>query len=196
MRKTGLMLTESCHDLVADRKARRESGRFDAEQVDEVRDAVGGCVLDHEVAAGLAGADELGAHADFLMDGALVVTLPQTGSATDQAAMAARVALMIKDRWPEATVAVSTGRGVAHGMTAVGDVALAPAKSVSLLLRLLASSASFERVVWAVKFTRHDPDALHQTLSLLRTPPNYRLRALHLPSQGNESAHPERLRSC
>lgn len=66
---------------------------------------------------------ELGAHADFLMDGALVVTLPQTGSATDQAAMAARVALMIKDRWPEATVAVSTGRGVAHGMTAVGDVA-------------------------------------------------------------------------
>ena len=66
---------------------------------------------------------ELGARADFLMDGALVVTLPQTGSATDQAAMAARVALMIKDRWAEASVAVSTGRGVAQGVTTVGDVA-------------------------------------------------------------------------
>ena len=65
----------------------------------------------------------LGAHAEFLLDGALVATLPQTGSATDQAAMAARVALLIKDRWPEAGVAVSTGLGAAPGSVPIGEIA-------------------------------------------------------------------------
>ena len=65
----------------------------------------------------------LAARAEFLVDGALVATLPQLGSATDQAALAARVALLIKERWPEAVVVVSTGRGAAQGATAVGEVA-------------------------------------------------------------------------
>lgn len=65
----------------------------------------------------------LGAKAEYLVDGALIATMPQTGSAQDHAVMAARVALLIKERWPEATVAVTTGRGRAQGTTAVGDVA-------------------------------------------------------------------------
>lgn len=65
----------------------------------------------------------LGARAEYLIDGTLVATMPQTGSAQDQATMAARVALLIKERWPEATVAVTTGRGRAQGSTAVGEVA-------------------------------------------------------------------------
>jgi eukaryotic-like serine/threonine-protein kinase len=42
----------------------------------------------------------LGVQADFLVDGSLVVTVPATGSATDQAVHAARVALLVKERWP------------------------------------------------------------------------------------------------
>ncbi len=95
----------------------------------------------------LAAVRELGARAEFLMDGALVVTLPQTGSATDQAAMAARVALMIKDRWPEAGVAVSTGRGASQGLTTVGDVA---DRAARLLQRRTggATAASTPSGVW------------------------------------------------
>lgn len=65
----------------------------------------------------------MGARAEFLQGGMLVVTVPQTGSATDQAAAAARAALLIKERWPAAEVAVATGRGAAQGLTAGGEVA-------------------------------------------------------------------------
>jgi len=65
----------------------------------------------------------LGAKAEYLVDGALIATMPQTGSAQDQAVMAARVALLIKERWPEATAVITTGHGRALGTTAVGDVA-------------------------------------------------------------------------
>ena len=65
----------------------------------------------------------LGARADYLVDGALIVTTPQTGSARDQVAMAARIALLIKDRWAEASVSVATGRGATQGAIPVGEVA-------------------------------------------------------------------------
>ncbi|MCY0995476.1 protein kinase [Nannocystis sp. ILAH1] len=64
----------------------------------------------------------LGVSADVLGDGALVVVAPPTESATDQATRAARAALLIKERWPTATVAMATGRGALDGRTAVGEV--------------------------------------------------------------------------
>ncbi|HZF47557.1 MAG TPA: protein kinase [Polyangiaceae bacterium] len=54
---------------------------------------------------------ELGAQADILLNGALVITVPQLPSAQDQAAQAARLASLVKDHWPEAQVAVVTGKG-------------------------------------------------------------------------------------
>lgn len=59
---------------------------------------------------------------DFLADGTLVVTVPPLGSAQDQATVAARAALLIKERWTEAVVSMATGRGIVRGRTAVGEV--------------------------------------------------------------------------
>ena len=53
----------------------------------------------------------LGAQADLLLGGALVVTVPQLASAKDQAEVAAHCAAKVKERWPEAQVVVVTGRG-------------------------------------------------------------------------------------
>lgn len=53
----------------------------------------------------------MGVQADLLLGGALVVTVAQLPSARDQAASAARLATLIKERWPEAHVVVVTGRG-------------------------------------------------------------------------------------
>jgi tetratricopeptide (TPR) repeat protein len=66
---------------------------------------------------------KLGVRADFLVDGSLVVIVPSTASVTDQVAKAARVALVIKSRWPGAEVALATGRGMTRGTTTVGEVA-------------------------------------------------------------------------
>jgi hypothetical protein len=60
---------------------------------------------------------------DFMVDGSLVVKVLGTGSATDQVAHAARAALVVKELWPEADVAVATGRGAVEGPPAVGEVA-------------------------------------------------------------------------
>ena len=74
-------------------------------------------------AALLSAIESLGARSEQLLNGTLVVRVQQTGSAQDQAAMAARVGLLIKERWPQATVVVTTGRGASQGTTAVGEVA-------------------------------------------------------------------------
>ncbi|HEY0135532.1 MAG TPA: AAA family ATPase, partial [Nannocystis sp.] len=66
---------------------------------------------------------EMGIHSVYPTAGALVVTVRQAGSATDQAALAARVALLIDDRWRAASVAVLTGRGMTRGNSTVGEVA-------------------------------------------------------------------------
>jgi len=53
-----------------------------------------------------------GAQVELLADGSLVATLMAThGSATDPATLAARCALLIQERWPEAAVVLTTGRG-------------------------------------------------------------------------------------
>src|SRR5262249_54154207 len=54
-----------------------------------------------------------GASVERLVDGSLVATfVARRGAATDQAALAVRCALIIKERLPEASVALTTGRGV------------------------------------------------------------------------------------
>ena len=72
----------------------------------------------------------LGVSADFLAGGVLVVMVPPTGSATDQASRAARAALLIKERWPTADVSVATGRGAIEGRSAAGDVVERAARSL------------------------------------------------------------------
>src|SRR5262249_40289255 len=87
----------------------------------------------------------LGARPEYLADGALVATVPQAGSAQGQAAMAARVALLIKERLPEASVAVTTGRGSARGGTAVGEVA---DRAVQILQRRAGAPGDSLAGVW------------------------------------------------
>lgn len=77
---------------------------------------------------------QLGAKAEWLLDGALVATLSGLGSATDQTTQAARVALLIKEKWPEAVVALATGRAAVLGNLPVGE-------AVDLAARLLRQRA-------------------------------------------------------
>ena len=64
-----------------------------------------------------------GIRLEALADGSLVATLrPARGAATDHAARAARCALFIKARWPEAVIALSTGRGLVDEHAPVGEV--------------------------------------------------------------------------
>jgi tetratricopeptide (TPR) repeat protein len=64
-----------------------------------------------------------GAQVALLADDSLLVTLvPEQGVATDQAALAARCALSIKERWPTAAIVLCTGRGIIGRQTPVGEV--------------------------------------------------------------------------
>jgi serine/threonine protein kinase len=69
---------------------------------------------------------ELGAHGArvaLLADSSFLATfLPEQGVATDQAALAARSALFVQERWPEARVVLATGRGLLSGGALVGEV--------------------------------------------------------------------------
>jgi hypothetical protein len=62
-----------------------------------------------------------GGRVELLADGSLVATLvPERGTATDQAALAARCALTFQERWPEAAVVLTTGLGVFNERLPVG----------------------------------------------------------------------------
>ncbi|MFO0579462.1 MAG: protein kinase [Polyangia bacterium] len=64
----------------------------------------------------------LGAQMQPLADGSVVITLlPERGEATDLAALAARGALLLRERWPAATVALATGRGVVSDRMPLGE---------------------------------------------------------------------------
>ena len=64
-----------------------------------------------------------GAHVEMLADGSLVATLLDArGTATDQAARAARCALLIQARWPEAEIALCTGAGASSEGLPIGEV--------------------------------------------------------------------------
>jgi tetratricopeptide (TPR) repeat protein len=63
-----------------------------------------------------------GAQVELLADGSLVITLRAIhGSATDPATLAARCALLIQERWPEAAVVLTTGRGQLDQHLPVGE---------------------------------------------------------------------------
>jgi hypothetical protein len=63
-----------------------------------------------------------GARLEVLADGSLVATLLHTGAeVTDQATRAARCAMLLQARWPEATVALGTGRGLLHQHAITGE---------------------------------------------------------------------------
>ncbi|QRO00447.1 AAA family ATPase [Archangium violaceum] len=83
----------------------------------------------------------LGARVELLADGSLVATLvPERGSATDQAALAARCALTFKERWPEAAVVLVTGLGVINEHLPVGDAMDGAGRLLRQLERMPASS--------------------------------------------------------
>lgn len=65
---------------------------------------------------------QMGARAHLLLEGTFIVTLPRSSSARDQVTQAARAALVLRERWPQAAIAVLTGRGARQGTVAVGDV--------------------------------------------------------------------------
>jgi serine/threonine protein kinase/tetratricopeptide (TPR) repeat protein len=80
-----------------------------------------------------------GAQAECLVDGSWVVTVePRRDTAVEQALLAARWALQIKERWPEALVAVATGRAKLEGRLPVGEAM----DRAGQLLRRLASHPS------------------------------------------------------
>jgi hypothetical protein len=63
-----------------------------------------------------------GAKVELLADGSLIATLVlERGTATDQAALAVRCALTFKERHPEASVVLTTGRGVVNSQLPVGE---------------------------------------------------------------------------
>ncbi len=66
--------------------------------------------------------DRFHGKAEVAADGTVVVTLRVAGSATDQAAQAARCALALRDACPGATLALALGRGVETSGIAAGEV--------------------------------------------------------------------------
>lgn len=69
-----------------------------------------------------------GADAEVLLNHSLVATISNAEDAADQAAKAARIALLVKEQWPAAMVVLTTGRAKTHGQTPVGEVADRAAK--------------------------------------------------------------------
>jgi hypothetical protein len=59
---------------------------------------------------------------DFLTDGSLVATLVHSrGEAQDQAAQAARAAMLLAEKWPDSIVVLVTGRGLIGDRVPVGE---------------------------------------------------------------------------
>ncbi len=64
----------------------------------------------------------LGVTVECMVDGSLIATIVRQGAASDQAIHAARCALLVKERWPDAVVALGTGRAVLEGSAILGEV--------------------------------------------------------------------------
>ncbi|MFY0569497.1 protein kinase domain-containing protein [Archangium lansingense] len=83
-----------------------------------------------------------GARVELLADGSLVATLvPERGTATDQAELAARCALTFKEHWPEAAVVLTTGLGVFNERLPVGEAMDRAGRLLRQLERIPASSS-------------------------------------------------------
>lgn len=64
---------------------------------------------------------QMGASVELLGDGSLVATILPSASVSDQALLAARCGLLLKERLPSAEVAVATGRGMLRGLIPIGE---------------------------------------------------------------------------
>ena len=64
---------------------------------------------------------QLGAQLEILADGTVVATAPAAASAADQALLAVRCGLLMKERLPTAQVAVATGKGQLREQLPVGE---------------------------------------------------------------------------
>ncbi|AGP34611.1 serine/threonine-protein kinase PknK [Sorangium cellulosum] len=63
----------------------------------------------------------LGGRAEWLADGSLIVIVSPASSAVDQVSTAARCALEVQQHWPEARIALTTGRGLLQGGVPAGE---------------------------------------------------------------------------
>jgi eukaryotic-like serine/threonine-protein kinase len=104
-----------------------------------------------------------GARLERLAGGSVVVTLAGKSSATDQAAQAARCALVVRSLLPDGPIALATGRGVLAGRLPYGEVI---DRAVELLRTKGAAAAAgaplilLDDVTRALLDTRFDTDSL------------------------------------
>lgn len=77
---------------------------------------------------------QLGARVEVLAEGTVVATVLPTASASDQAFLAARCGLILRERLPDVEVAVATGRGRLRGQLPIGE-------AIDRALELLKDSA-------------------------------------------------------
>lgn len=64
----------------------------------------------------------LGTTVEPLVNGTLLITVGDIGSAADRAGIGARAALTVKRLWPQAVVSLATGRGSCQAQEVLGDV--------------------------------------------------------------------------
>ncbi|WP_437550823.1 protein kinase [Sorangium sp. So ce367] len=84
-----------------------------------------------------------GAGVELVADGTLVATLvASSGSATDPAVLAARCALAVLERWPEAAVVLATGRGTLDAHLPAGEAMDRAGQMLIEVERLPATEAS------------------------------------------------------
>jgi len=92
----------------------------------------------------LLGLRELGAQAEFLLDGSLVAVLQHGATATEQALLSAQAALLVQKYWPAAQTVVSMGRGVRSASMPVGEVLDRAARLLAGETTETLASGSFE----------------------------------------------------
>jgi tetratricopeptide (TPR) repeat protein len=88
--------------------------------------------------------DMLGGELSVLADGSLLVTVTGGGAFTDQAVRAARAALALRARHPDAAIAVVTGRGEPAARLPMGEVI---DRGVALLHRAAAGSIRVDEAI-------------------------------------------------
>ncbi|WP_257448891.1 serine/threonine-protein kinase [Archangium lipolyticum] len=113
-----------------------------------------------------------GAQVELLANGSLVITLRALhGSATDPATLAARCALLIQERWPEAAVVLTTGRGQFDQQFPVGeamDRAGQLLRQLELLPPQLGAPVLLDEVTAGLIGSNFQLTPLHPGLFLLR----------------------------
>jgi eukaryotic-like serine/threonine-protein kinase len=107
-------------------------------------------MADDRFASMISKMSSFGAETAWLADRYLVATLSQTNrsTATDLAAQAARCAMYVKERWPEAKVALATGRGIVNSHVPVGEALDRAAHLLRTGVEMLGSATGINETVW------------------------------------------------